>query len=93
MTDELACKKCGAASDERFDCCEVFALTKPASDADVAFREACDEAGCAYDNEALLQSIAKLKQENSLLKSQFRNCHIEIANLRNALLSAGVSHS
>lgn len=62
-------------------------------DALTAFREACDEAGCEYDNEVLLRAIAKLKQENSLLKSQFRNCHIEIAKLRDALLMAGVSHS
>jgi hypothetical protein len=63
------------------------------SDLESAFTEACDEAGCEYNNEALLQAIAKLKQENSLLKSQFRNCHIEIGKLRNALLTAGVSRS
>lgn len=63
------------------------------TDLEAAFTEACDEAGCAYDNEALLQAIHKLKQENSLLKSQFRNCHIEIAKLRNALLVSGVSRT
>lgn len=63
------------------------------SDLEASFTEACDEAGCAYDNEALLQAIHKLKQENSLLKSQFRNCHIEIAKLRKALLVAGVARS
>jgi len=62
-------------------------------DALTAFREACDEAGCEYDNEALLRAIAKLKQEKSLLKSQIGNCHIEIARLRDALLMAGVARS
>jgi hypothetical protein len=63
------------------------------SDLEAAFTEACDEAGCEYDNEALLRAIAKLKQENSLLNSQFRNCHIEIGKLRDALLMAGVHRS
>lgn len=40
------------------------------------------------------QSLLRKKtQEISLLESQFRNCHIEIKKLRDALLMAGVSHS
>lgn len=93
MTNDPACQKCGTGPDERFDCCEVHAITKPLSDIEIAFKEACDEAQCEYDNEALVQAIARLKNENSRLKSQFNNCHIEISKLRNALLSAGVSHS
>jgi hypothetical protein len=32
------------------------------SDIERAFRDACDEAGCAYDNEALLEAIQALKE-------------------------------
>jgi hypothetical protein len=32
------------------------------SDIERAFRDACDEAGCAYDNEALLEAIHALKE-------------------------------
>lgn len=37
--------------------------------------------------------LRKKVQEISLLESQFRNCHIEIGKLRDALLMAGVPHS
>lgn len=37
--------------------------------------------------------LRKKVQENSLLESQFRNCHIEIGKLRDALLMAGVTRS
>jgi hypothetical protein len=34
------------------------------SDIERAFRDACDEAGCAYDNEALLEAIHALKERS-----------------------------
>lgn len=37
--------------------------------------------------------LLKQAQENRLLQSQFRNCHLEIKNLRDALLMAGVERS
>lgn len=93
MTEDIGCTKCGASVDERFDCCEVHAVTATPSDIETAFKEACDEAGCPYDNEALVQAIAGLKNENSRINSQFRNCHIEIRRLRDALLMAGLERS
>lgn len=34
------------------------------SDIERAFQDACDEAGCAYDNEALLEAIHALKERS-----------------------------
>jgi hypothetical protein len=46
----------------------LYAVAAPAldraatpSDFERAFADACDEIGCAHDNEALLQAIADLK--------------------------------
>jgi hypothetical protein len=47
-----------------FDATEV--ASKTAGDLERAFTDACDEAGCAYDNEALLQAIADLKVQATL---------------------------
>lgn len=40
---------------------KILALRAGPSDIERAFTDACDEAGCAYDNEALLQAISDLK--------------------------------
>ncbi len=57
------------------------------SDIERAFIEACDEIGCAYDNEALLSAIAGFKKEMRLQANALSNCHIEIKRLRTELLN------
>jgi hypothetical protein len=43
----------------------------PMSDFERAFRDACDEAGCEYDNEALLVAIANLTSYPDMLWEWF----------------------
>lgn len=58
------------------------------NDFEMAFSEACDEAGCRHDNEALLEAIAGFKKEIGRQRNALSNCHQEIARLRTELLCA-----
>jgi hypothetical protein len=55
-------------------------------DLDRALADACDEIGCARDNEALLVAISELKRQQTLNTAALRACHKEIFKLRDQIL-------
>lgn len=62
---EAACNSVGR-------CYYADTSTTQKSDFEQVFQDACDEAGCEYDNEALLQSIANLTGYPDMLWEWFR---------------------
>jgi len=64
-------------------------LSAALSDPNVCQEMKADIEAWFAENELLPDGREKLKQENSLLRSQLANCHKEISNLRDEILRYG----